>query len=321
MIRYSQLQNFVEVVDRGSFSAAAGSLYVSQSALSQSVSSLESELGVQLIRRSRSGVCPTYFGMRVYASARDVLASFQEFDSGVREMLSERHTLSGQVRIQCTPGAEAYLSCAIVPELNAAYPALELITVPSTGIRDGFLSFAQSGCAMGLGACLSDSQEEVRRQTEAAGLVCEFCCSEDPQVLLSARNPLAKETSLSRDQVSRLKLVCFAFAPPPRYLSLFAGLASRAPGTASVVRLVSGSDDAAVFVASSIRREMSELKGRVRLVPFGFEDDTVVPVVHFLIHAPESALTRAEQCILQLIRSCPYTEQFPPQQYPGGKSR
>ena len=78
MIRYSQLLYFAEVVDRGSFSAAAKSLFVSQSALSQSVAGLEEELGAELIRRSKNGVRLTYFGHRLYEDARRLIDSLRD---------------------------------------------------------------------------------------------------------------------------------------------------------------------------------------------------------------------------------------------------
>ncbi len=308
MVRFIQLQYFVEIVDRGSFSAAAKSLYVSQSALSQSLSGLEAELGVELIRRSKSGVRLTYFGHRIYENAKDLIRSFSEFEDAARGLLAERSTLSGQVNILCTKGGEAYLSSTIVPELNAAYPGLELVTTASTAMREGIKCFLESGCALGMGACLADAWNDIRAQAEASGAVCEFFGSETPQIVLSARNPLANEKSLSRAQVKQLKLVCFSFAPAPRYLPLFAGLGTRAPNRASVVRLVSASDSAGVFVPSAIRRELSEHRGQVRLIPFGFQDETVLPVIHYILHAPESELSHSEQCTLEIIRRYPYAE-------------
>lgn len=64
---------FVGVVEAGSFSAATRRFEVSQSALSQTVSTLERQLGVRLLVRSRSGVHPTELGRALFAEARAVL--------------------------------------------------------------------------------------------------------------------------------------------------------------------------------------------------------------------------------------------------------
>ena len=64
---------FVGVVEAGSLSAATQRLEVSQSALSQTISALERQLGVRLLVRSRSGVQPTELGRALLAEARAVL--------------------------------------------------------------------------------------------------------------------------------------------------------------------------------------------------------------------------------------------------------
>ncbi len=210
--------------------------------------------------------------------------------------------------VQCTPGAEDYLSEIIVPELSAAYPGVELLIHPSADMRQGFESFVKSGCALGMGACLGPDWDAVRAQAADAGLVCEFFGSERPQVLLSARNPLAAESALGPEQLARLKLVCYSSNPTPRYLSLFQGAAGRVPNKESVVRLVASSDCAGVFTPSGVRRELAEYRGRVRLLPMDVRDDAVQSVVHYLIHAPDGALRRTELCVLELVRRYPYAE-------------
>ena len=59
-------------------SAAARRLHVSQSALSQTVSALERELGVTLLERSSTGVRPTEAGTTLLAEARAILARYHQ---------------------------------------------------------------------------------------------------------------------------------------------------------------------------------------------------------------------------------------------------
>lgn len=309
MVRFIQLVYFAEIAERGSFSAAAKSLYVSQSALSQSVAALEEELGAELIHRSKNGVRLTYFGRRVYEEARVLIGGFRRFERVMGDLLSERDSVGGKVRIQCTPGVEEYLSGTVVPELGAAYPGVELLISPVTDLRPGGIQgFLQSGCALGMGACLNEAWDDVRAQAGAAGMVCEFFGRETPEVLLGARNPLSERDALRREDLAQLKLVCYSSNPAPRYLSLFKGAARRASNKESIVHLVANSDCAGVFTPSGIRRELSELRGKVRLIPFDFQDPAVQPVVHYLIHAPDDALERPAQCALELVRRFPYTE-------------
>ena len=57
---------FLKVFERNSFSDAARDLGYTQSAVSQMIKSLEEELGVTLLVRSRSGVALTYEGRHLY---------------------------------------------------------------------------------------------------------------------------------------------------------------------------------------------------------------------------------------------------------------
>ena len=55
MLDLKRLRVLAEVARQGSFSAAAEALYLSQSAVSQQVATLEKEVGMPLLERTRSG--------------------------------------------------------------------------------------------------------------------------------------------------------------------------------------------------------------------------------------------------------------------------
>ena len=63
MNRYLVLQRIVEL---GSFTKAALELHLTQSAVSQSISSLEDELHIKLLNRNRGGVDLTPEGKLLY---------------------------------------------------------------------------------------------------------------------------------------------------------------------------------------------------------------------------------------------------------------
>jgi len=68
-----ELRAFVAVAEEGSMSAAARRLHVSQSALSQTIQSLERQLGVQLLVRDYAGARPTETGKALLEEARALL--------------------------------------------------------------------------------------------------------------------------------------------------------------------------------------------------------------------------------------------------------
>lgn len=68
------LRYFIAVLEAGSLSRAAGSLYVAQPALTAQIKKLEAELGAQLFERSHAGVTPTPAGLQLYEDARRLLS-------------------------------------------------------------------------------------------------------------------------------------------------------------------------------------------------------------------------------------------------------
>ena len=69
MDRLKAMRAFVQVVDSGSFSAAARRLNVGQPALSKSIAQLEDRLGVKLVVRTTRGLAPTEAGLNFYERA------------------------------------------------------------------------------------------------------------------------------------------------------------------------------------------------------------------------------------------------------------
>ncbi|ATP40642.1 LysR family transcriptional regulator [Solibacillus sp. R5-41] len=78
-MNFEQLQYIVEVAKHNSISIAAQNLHVTQSGVSQSISSLEKELGLKILHRSRGqGAVPTEEGRIILKQAYEVLKRFEE---------------------------------------------------------------------------------------------------------------------------------------------------------------------------------------------------------------------------------------------------
>lgn len=75
-MEFNQLKYVVEVVEMGSISKAAKSLFVSQPNLSAQIALLEDELGRSIFMRTNRGVTLTKEGMEVYRYAKEVVEQF-----------------------------------------------------------------------------------------------------------------------------------------------------------------------------------------------------------------------------------------------------
>ncbi|MCW2661741.1 MAG: transcriptional regulator [Mycobacterium sp.] len=111
-----ELSAFVAVVQEGGMSAASRRLHVSQSALSQTVSALERELGVTLLERTSSGVRPTDAGTTLLVEARAVLARYHQ---AVRTMSNFSTESSGVIRL----GIPLELAPDVLPAALANFAA------------------------------------------------------------------------------------------------------------------------------------------------------------------------------------------------------
>ena len=97
-----QLRQFYEVCERGSFSAAGESLYMTQQAIGKSMKQLEDELAVVLFTREKAGVLLTPQGEYLRERCRVLLDYIRETEDGVRAIgahcpLRTRISLPGSV--------------------------------------------------------------------------------------------------------------------------------------------------------------------------------------------------------------------------------
>ena len=93
--RLALLATFVRIVERGSLSAAARDLDVSQPSVSRQLAALEALLGRRLVRRTTHNLTLTPDGTEVLGDARRMLAEWE----GLTERLSDADALRGTVRV------------------------------------------------------------------------------------------------------------------------------------------------------------------------------------------------------------------------------
>lgn len=91
------LQTFCHLVETGSFTKAARLGFVSQSAVSQQLKSLETRYGRPLIERgARRQLAPTDAGRLLYAECRELLDRFRQLEARLRE---PSEAVTGSVRL------------------------------------------------------------------------------------------------------------------------------------------------------------------------------------------------------------------------------
>lgn len=117
------LRILLAVVDCGSFSLAAQTLDLSQSAVSRAIAALEDELGVALLSRGRFGARLTSIGERVIAHAEQIV---QLRDSMEHEVNREKGLHGGRVRIASIRSVATHILPQKIAQFCHRFPTVEV---------------------------------------------------------------------------------------------------------------------------------------------------------------------------------------------------
>src|SRR3954468_22027550 len=122
-LNLDQLRAFVEVIERGSITAAAKELNLTQPAVTHQIQELERRLNVALVERLRTRAPPTAAGEKLIEHARFLL------EEDVRTRTDMRRFADGwlgRVRIGTSMTVLMYLLPPILQQLKMDHPQLEI---------------------------------------------------------------------------------------------------------------------------------------------------------------------------------------------------
>ncbi|MGA8218190.1 MAG: LysR family transcriptional regulator [Solirubrobacterales bacterium] len=123
MLDIRRLRVLSEVVSRGSFSAAADSLHLSQSAVSQQIAVLEREVGIPLLQRTSDGPKLTAAGEALMEHGDAVICRLEEAE---RELAQIAGLEGGRLRLASFPTASATLMTRALSLFRQRFPKIEL---------------------------------------------------------------------------------------------------------------------------------------------------------------------------------------------------
>ncbi len=123
MLDVKRLRILREVANRGSFSGAGEALYLSQSAVSQQVATLEREVGMSLLERTSAGPKLTDAGQALVTHTDAVICRLEEAE---RELAAIAGLEGGRLRLVSFPTASATLVTRAVSSFRDRHPAVEL---------------------------------------------------------------------------------------------------------------------------------------------------------------------------------------------------
>jgi len=129
----ADLVAFLAVAQEGSFTKAAAKLGVSQSALSQTIRTLEARLGVRLLARTTRRVAPTEAGERL---RQTIGPRFQEIEEELSALRELREKPAGTIRITATEYAADTILLPKLAKLLPQYPDIHVEIAVDYGLTD-----------------------------------------------------------------------------------------------------------------------------------------------------------------------------------------
>jgi DNA-binding transcriptional LysR family regulator len=158
MDRFQEMQIFVRIVERRSFTQAAEDLLVPRATATNAIKRLEQRLGTRLLERTTRAVAPTRDGEAYYQRCVRLLADLDEAEGAFR--VTEP---SGLLRVNLQPTLARHFVIPALPAFLARYPRIRL----HVGEGDRLVDLVREGvdCVLRAGQ-LQDSSMVARRAAE-----------------------------------------------------------------------------------------------------------------------------------------------------------
>ncbi len=122
-LKNSQLMALVAVAEEGSFSGAALKLGLAQSTVSHAIATLESDLGVVLLLRGRSGAVLTPLGVQICQQAKAVLSMLADIQQTAQQA---KGLLKGRVRVATVRTVATHVLPSVIARFQQQHPSLSV---------------------------------------------------------------------------------------------------------------------------------------------------------------------------------------------------
>jgi DNA-binding transcriptional LysR family regulator len=189
-----QLEAFVQVAERRSFSRAAEALGLTQPSVTARIQALERDLGESLFDRNGRGVTLTEVGASFLPHVQRVLQALRDGRDAVRSV--EKLEL-GTLRLGAAPTVSTYVLPGLLQEFRARYPGIEV------SVRT---EYSEQIVRM----VLADEVQVGLERTIVHPDVVTVPLYEDEVVLVaSAGHPFAERRSVSIEEVGQRRLIMF----------------------------------------------------------------------------------------------------------------
>ena len=184
------MKYFISVVECNSFTEAAEQCYISQSAISQQIRSLEKELGVELIHRENRSFTLTPAGKYFYEQSKGILNEVEDIRRETFRIGKDKEMELKIGYLRCYSGQELHQAVA---EFSRLYPEVSIHIV--NGTHEELYDLLRFG---GADLVLTDQRRAFSDKYANFQLLKCGCYAE-----LSVRSPLAEQESVTMEELKR----------------------------------------------------------------------------------------------------------------------
>ncbi len=194
-VSFDQLRTFITAVDEGSFSAASRKLYRAQSVISQTISNLEEQIGVELFDRSGRYPKLTPAGVVLLADARNIVTNVDLLKARAKGIATGLEPELAVVVDVMYPIAAV---TQVAKEFRQQYPGVAL-RVYVEALGGALQPVLDERCSVGIVGSLPHIPSEMAYEHLAGVTFLMVCASDHP--LASYRGKIPKDVLARHTQI------------------------------------------------------------------------------------------------------------------------
>jgi len=196
IVTFEQLEFIVAVKQLGTIIAAAKSLNVSHPGISKSISNLETELGVNIFLRSRSGTKVTPEGELIIQLAQEILEKANQIKHLSTDVLINSH-----LRIEAFPIDSMLFLSKAVSEFKSRYSNIE-INISNANITEIITNLREQKIDFGLLALMQFQRPQLERNIIQRTLL-----TSRMVIACSPQSPIADKPFVTVDELIKYPFV------------------------------------------------------------------------------------------------------------------
>lgn len=202
-MRLQQLIYLEKIVEKGSINEAAKDLFLTQPSLSNAIKELESELGIQLLLRSKTGVTPTQEGREFLIYSRQILDQVQLLEEKYKQGTPRKQSFSVSAQHYAFV-VHAFVE--LIREVSNDEYRFTLRETETENILDDLTRFKSE---LGILYLNSFNRQVMTKLFKEKNLSFTPLFDAKPHVFVSRDNPLTKKKTLTLNDLEEYPYLCY----------------------------------------------------------------------------------------------------------------